>query len=208
MKQELIERCGRFLWQYGTINVGKDGMTKADAIIAAGCNMPEVAEFAAKLALEEYAPTLICSGYKGKTTMNWRLSEADTFKQIAEMVGFQGPILVEDKSTNTGDNLIYSQELLNELGYPSSSLIVVCFPVVQRRVKAIAKLKLPGVGVQTTAPQIPFEEFSPKILYPVMMGEVWRNIVYPAKGFQAKELVPLKALLSCTILYLSGFRRR
>lgn len=208
MKQELIERCGRILWQYEILNVGKDGITQADAIIAAGCNMLEVAEFAAKLAMEDYAPTLICSGYKGGATINWRLSEADTFKQIAEKTGFQGQILVEDKSTNTGDNLIYSQELLSELGYPSLNLIVVCFPVVQRRVQAIAKLKLPGVDVQIAAPQVPFEEFPREILYPIMMGEVWRNIVYPAKGFQSKEPVPLEALLSYTILYLSGFRRR
>src|SRR5689334_19033955 len=92
------------LWDYHHVN---NTIEKADCILVLGSHDLRVAEHAAQLYLEGWAPLLIFSGGLGNFTKDlWTETEADLFAAIAIKMGVpKNAILVENKSTNTGENI-------------------------------------------------------------------------------------------------------
>ena len=88
--------------------------------------------------LEGWAPLLVCSGHLGGLTSGmWTRSEAEIFADVA--VGRGVPrerILIERRSTNTGENVDFSRQLLAERGIPVSRAIAVQKPYMERRTLA------------------------------------------------------------------------
>src|SRR4026207_1126402 len=86
------------LWDYHHMN---HQMVKSDVILALGSHDLRVAERAAQLYLEGWAPLLVCSGGLGNLTSDiWTESEADQFAAIAITMGVpENAILVENRST-------------------------------------------------------------------------------------------------------------
>ena len=113
-----------------------DELEKADAVLAFGCADPMVATRAAKLYLGGYAPYLVFSGGLGKGTEG-RLSksEAEHYADIAAEMGVpRDKMILETKSTNTGENLRFTHKLLQ--GYDVKKAIVVHQPNMGRRIRA------------------------------------------------------------------------
>ena len=82
-------------------------LVKADCILALASHDLRVADIAAELYLQGWAPLVIMSGGLGNLTQNmWTESEADKFARIAIEKGVPADaILVENKSTNTGETI-------------------------------------------------------------------------------------------------------
>src|SRR3954453_1934767 len=93
------------LWDYHHMH---HALEKADCIFVLGSHDLRVAERAAELYLEGWAPMIIFSGGLGNFTKEmWTETEADQFAAIAINMGVpQEAILVENKSTNTGENIL------------------------------------------------------------------------------------------------------
>ena len=72
----------------------------------------------AQLWLDGWAPLLIFSGGLGRLTKeSWTRTEAALFAEIAVQKGVPPEaILVEDRSTNTGENILFTKQLLEERG--------------------------------------------------------------------------------------------
>src|SRR5512144_3033281 len=108
-----IDDWARTLWDYHHVG---HVLEKADCIIALGSHDTRVAERAADIFLEGWAPLLVCSGHLGTLTRTmWTRPEAAIFADVAAARGVpRDAILVEDRSTNTAENVDFSHKLLAE----------------------------------------------------------------------------------------------
>ena len=178
----------QILWDYHHVN---DTLEKSDCILVLGSHDTRVAERGAGLFLEGWAPLLIFSGGLGRLTDGvWAETEADKFAAIAINKGVPAPdILIENRSTNTGENIVFTQQLLKEKKLDPKSFIVVQKPYMERRSFATFKKHWPDKKLFVTSPQIPFEQY-PTIDIPlervinIMVGDLQRIKVYAEKGFQ------------------------
>ena len=94
-----------------------------------------MAEYAAELYARELAPLLLFSGGMGRFTGEWAVPEAELFAEAAMKKGVpEDCILIENKSTNTGENVRFSRAVLEKAGIPEpSSIIALQKPYMERR---------------------------------------------------------------------------
>ena len=171
----------------------------SSAILGLGSLETRVADRAAQLILDGYSDLLIFSGGYGKITKGKNArTEAETFKEIAVNKGVVSDnILLETRSTNTGENIQFTEQLLLDKGVKANSLIVVTKPYMERRVYAAFKKQWsnPNIEIMVTSPQISYEEHFnkniPKELFiNVMVGDLQRIKVFPKMGFQVEQQIP------------------
>jgi uncharacterized SAM-binding protein YcdF (DUF218 family) len=193
LNQEIILLAKR-LWDYHHLN---DKMEKVDCILALGSHDLRVPERAAELYLQGFAPLVIMSGGLGNFTQDiWTEKEADKFSAVAIEKGVPPEaILIENNSTNTGENIVFTQKLLKEKNLDPQSFIVVQKPYMERRSYATFKKHWPDKKLLVTSPQTSFEEY-PNEEIPlervinIMVGDLQRIKMYPAKGFQVYQEIP------------------
>jgi uncharacterized SAM-binding protein YcdF (DUF218 family) len=182
------------LWDYHHVN---HTVEKSDCILVLGSHDLRVAERGAELYLQGFAPVLIFSGGLGNFTKEmWDESEADKFAAVAVKLGVpHDAILIENRSTNTGENILFTQQLLKENGLDPESFIVVQKPYMERRSYATFKKHWPGKKLIVTSPQISFDEYHndeiplEKVIN-IMVGDLQRIKIYPEKGFQIFQKIP------------------
>jgi uncharacterized SAM-binding protein YcdF (DUF218 family) len=169
----------------------------SDCILVLGSLDLRVAGRGAELYLAGLAPIIIFSGGLGNiTTGMWKDPEADLFARIAMDMGVPSEaIFIENKSTNTGENILFTQRLLGEKGLHPQQFLLVQKPYMERRSFATFKKHWPDKELLVTSPQIPFEEY-PTAEMPMeqvidlMVGDLQRIRIYPAKGFQISQEIP------------------
>ena len=194
MAAEEITKLAQKLWDYHHMN---QQLEKADCILVLGSHDLRVAERGAELYSQGYASLIIFSGGLGRLTKEiWRESEAEKFAEIAEKIKVpKEAMLIENKSSNTGENILFAQKLLEEKGLNPESFIVVQKPYMERRTYATFKKQWPGKEFTVTSPQMSFEEY-PNNEIPlenvinIMVGDLQRIKIYPEKGFQITQEIP------------------
>jgi uncharacterized SAM-binding protein YcdF (DUF218 family) len=194
MVNEQIIALARILWNYHHIN---DTIEKSDCILVLGSHDTRVAERAAELFLEGWAPLIVFSGGLGRLTNGfWTKTEADKFAEVAVDKGVPAQcILIENKSTNTGENVLFSKALLKENNLDPQSFIVIQKPYMERRSYATFKKHWPEKKLTVTSPQISFEDY-PKghitleQVINIMVGDLQRIKLYAEKGFQIPQEIP------------------
>ncbi|MEI9958482.1 MAG: YdcF family protein [Ferruginibacter sp.] len=187
-------------------------LEKSDCILALGSHDLRVADRAAELYLQGWAPLVIMSGGLGNFTQEmWTESEADKFAAIAIRKGVPAnAILVENKSANTGENILFTQQLLQQEGLNPDNFIVVQKPYMERRSFATFKKHWPDKNLLVTSPQIPFDEYATteipleKVIN-IMIGDLQRIKLYPAKGFQIYQEIPGEVWSAYETLVQLGF---
>jgi len=197
------------LWDYHHVN---HEIKPADVIMAQGSNDLRVPERAAQLYLDGYAPKIIMSGGLGNFTEGFfDKPEADKFKDIAlEMSVPEEAIIIENKSTNTGENVEFVQATLNEINFNPQFFILVQKPFMERRTFATFKKRWPEKDITVTSPQIPFSDYPNEVieleyLIHVLVGDFDRIVKYPALGFQIEQEVTPEAVSAFEQLVLLGF---
>lgn len=182
------------LWEYHLLH---HTLEKAGCILVLGSHDTRVADRGAELYLEGWAPVLLFSGGLGNVTKGiWTETEADKFAAIAVKRGVPpGAILIENQSTNTGENILFSRRLLQEKGLDPATFIVVQKPYMERRSYATFKKHWPDKKLVVTSPQIPFEAYANEEIplervIDIMTGDLQRIKIYPAKGFQVPQEIP------------------
>lgn len=208
MKPEIVN-AAKILWNYHLMH---HQPVKSDCILVLGSHDLRPAERAAELFIEGYAPFILFTGGVGNFTMNlWTKPEAEMFAEVAMKIGVpHAAILLECKSTNTGENILFSKQLLQERNIPVRNLILVQKPYMERRSFATIRKQWPEVEVVVTSPSISFEDY-PNEEIPVekviniMVGDLQRIIEYPKKGFQIPQEVPEEVMKSFELLTSSGF---
>jgi uncharacterized SAM-binding protein YcdF (DUF218 family) len=199
------------LWDYHHMN---HPMEKADCILVLGSHDLRVAARGADLWLGGLAPLLVFSGGLGNLTREvWVEPEADQFARIARGMGVPGEaILIENRSTNTGENILFTQRLLQERNLDPQSFIVVQKPYMERRSYATFKRHWPDKKLIVTSPQIPFDQYctpeiSPEKVINVMVGDLQRIREYPSRGFQVYQEIPEEIWKAYQRLVELGFNK-
>lgn len=197
------------LWDYHHMH---HTLQKADCILTLGSHDTRVAERAAELYHQGWGPLLIFSGGLGRLTKNtWQETEAELFARIAVEKGVpQEAILIENKSTNTGENILFTQQLLKAYNLNVFSFIVVQKPYMERRSFATFKKHWPEKELIITSPQLSFEEYVTDAIplekvIQIMVGDLQRIKVYPSKGFQIEQEIPDHVWLAYEELVKQGF---
>lgn len=182
------------LWDYHHLN---HTLERSDCILVLGSHDLRVAERGAEVYLQGLAPVLIFSGGLGNVTKDiWTETEADKFSAIALHKGVPAEaILIENRSTNTGENILFTQQLLKERKLDPHSFIVVQKPYMERRSYATFKKHWPEKELQVTSPQIAFDDYPTEEIplekvINIMVGDLQRIKVYPQKGFQIPMDIP------------------
>jgi uncharacterized SAM-binding protein YcdF (DUF218 family) len=201
----------QLIWDYHQLH---HPLAKADAILALGSHDTRVAERAAGLWLAGYAPWLVFSGGYGRLTEgHFTEPEADKFAAIAQSMGVpENRILVENRSTNTGENIALSYRLLQEKGVAVHKLILVQKPYMERRTYATFLRQWPGpqVEIMVTSPQVSFADYpnadvSPEQVVDIMLGDLQRIRLYPALGYQVYQHIPDQVWAAFEQLKQKGF---
>ena len=200
------------VWDYMLM---KQPLGPADMMLVGGCSNSLVADWAASLMLRGLAPLVTVSG--GLTPMAkqlWGTSEAQHFADgmIARGVPAE-VILIEDRATNTGENVKFSAEMWAERGLDPQKVLGVFKPYMERRAYAAMKKWWPQREVVMTSPPVTRAQWMGSLEIPAhedascMVGDLWRVIHYPAKGFQIPQPVPREVEAALTLLTQAGYQR-
>ncbi len=171
-------------------------LEKADAIIAFGSYDPKVGEYAAQLFLDGYAPLLVFSGGQSDSTKLWDKSEAETFFDIALEMGVPpDAMIIESQSSNSGENIIFTQKILQGRGIDITKAIIVQKPFMERRVYATLKKQWPQLDIIVTSPpKIDFQYYEQMLGFDRavgdLLGDLERIKKYPELGFQVEQDIP------------------
>lgn len=189
-----ITEQANIIWNYHLLH---HKLKKSDCIFVLGSNDIRVAQRGAELYLAGYAPLLIFSGAVGKLTEGlFNCSEAQYFANVAIAMGVpESAILIEDKATNTGENISLTMALLAKKGITLDSYIVVQKPFMERRAYAVFKQYLSEPELIITSPQISYADYpndtlSRDDILNVMVGDLQRIREYPKLGFQIVQDIP------------------
>ena len=180
--RELVER----VWGYHQLG---HPVSKADAILVLCSHDTAVAERGAELFLDGWAPLLIFSGGLGTITRHlWTDPEADQFAAIAEGMGVpRANILIENRSTNTGENVLFTKQLLADRGLDPQSFILVQKPYMERRSFATFMKLWPEKRAIVTSPQVTLDEYLEK--YSNDRSVKRRGREHHGRGSAAREVV-------------------
>lgn len=211
-----IRALSEKIWEYHQM---KHQLSTADAILVLCSHDRRVAERGAQLFLDAWAPLLIFSGGLGSITRDiWTEPEADQFAQIAIAKGVpRESILIEDRSTNTGENILFTRQLLADRKIDPQRFILVQKPYMERRSFATFRKLWPEKQVCVTSPQVTFAEYldtyanddlSADDVISIMVGDLQRIKVYADKGFQIHQDVPPEVWSAYEELVLAGYDRR
>ena len=108
-------------------------------------------------------------------------------------------ILIENRSTNTGENVLFTRQLLAERQLDPARFIVVQKPYMERRSYATFRKVWPEKDVLVTSPRVSLDEYLGKYsnealttddVISIMVGDLQRIKLYPAKGFQIHQDIP------------------
>lgn len=210
-----ITDLAEILWHYHQLN---HSLTKADGILVLCSYDLVVAERGAQVFLEGWAPLLIFSGGLGTITGRfWTEPEADRFAQIAVSMGVPPEhIIVENRSTNTGENILFTKQLLAAHQITPRSFILVQKPYMERRAYATFRKLWPEVDAVVTSPRKSFDEYldqhstrelTSDDIISIMVGDLQRVRLYPAKGFQIPQEIPDHVWAAYEELVAAGYDR-
>jgi len=181
------------LWSYHHLN---QPLERADFIVGLGSYDLRVAARCAELYSGNWAPSIIFSGHLGKWTIAlWDRSEAEIFAEHAIARGVPANrIKLEPKSTNIGENLIGTRELLHAENVNAAAIIIVTKPATERRAFATSQKVWPEIKTVITSPQISFQEqlhggIQENLIHE-MVGDLQRMKLYPDLGFQVFQDIP------------------
>jgi uncharacterized SAM-binding protein YcdF (DUF218 family) len=180
-----------------------------------GSHDTRVAERAAEVFHQGWAPLVVFSGHLGAfTSGTWTRSEAHVFADVAAALGVpRERMLLEDRSTNTGENVALSRALLAARGVHPRTVIALQKPYMERRTLATFQKVWPEVEVIVGSPRLGFDAYAPEgpdreEAIHVMVGDLQRLTVYAARGFSAPQDIPPAVAAAYERLVAAGYTRR
>lgn len=212
MDQKVREHV-KVLWDYMNMHMKP---RKSDVIIGFGCYNEEIALRCAQLYFEGFAEKILFTGGLGRNTKNmWVQPEAQRFAAIALGEGVpEKDILIEDRSTNSGENILFSREILKD--QKIHSILGVHKPFMERRVFAAMGIYWPEVQFTVTSPQVSIDEYmelsekqgiGEEGVISILTGDYQRVQVYGEKGYQTVQPYSEAAQKAFEALVSMGYNR-
>ncbi len=201
------------LWDYLYM---EHPLAPADAIVGFGSYDKTTASRAAGLYNAGWAPLILFTGYLGKGTLGiFEKPEAELFADIAVREGVpKEAVLIENRATNTGENIRFSKSMFERAGMAPKKIIVVHKPYMTRRVWAALRKQWPDVEV-IVAPGNPAMEahmagmladgVEESEIISSLVGDFLRMDAFARLGYQIPQEIPARAMASCEALIRLGY---
>ncbi|MEU2670919.1 YdcF family protein [Streptomyces sp. NPDC007164] len=174
-----------------------------------------VADTAVDLHRRGMAPLLVFTGATSPTTRDrMPRGEAVHYRERALELGVpDSAVLVEPRARNTGENIRFSRELLEETGVGVSSVLLISKPYEERRANATARKLWPGVEFVSASSPMTFEEYvasirDERLVIGMLVGALQRLMIYPGQGFMVADPVPGEVAAAYERLCRAGFTSR
>ena len=194
LREHSTDDLAKILWDYNSLD---QPVKKSDCILVLGSHDIRVAQRGAELYLQGYASLIIFSGGVGRLTEGlWDKFEAEIFAEEAIRLGVpKSSILIENKSSNTGENIEFTKILLAGRHVVLKNIVLVHKPYMQRRSYATFKKIWPEVEILVTAPQISLKDYPNELISKdeminILVGDTQRIKIYAEKGFQIPQEMP------------------
>jgi len=204
-----VEEAAQVIWDYHLMG---QKLEPCDLVWALGSLDLRVADRVAELWHVGMAPLIVMSGGLGNFTEEiFEKPEADLFAERAMELGVpEEVILIENQSTNTGENVVLTRKLLESRGISVERVIAVQKPNMERRTYATISKQWPEVEVAVTSPQLSMEEYCNEVvpqemLIHIMVGDLQRIMEYPKLGFSAEQEVPGGVRQAFDLLVEAGY---
>lgn len=204
-----VDQLAKIIWDYMLMH---QELSPKDAIFVLGCNDTTVPERAAELYLQGYGEYVICSGGNGKDT-RFTKPEAEVFSEIIIAKGVpKEKVIIENKATNTGENILFTKKLLEEMNLDIRSFILVQKPYMERRTYATFRKQWPETECVVTSPQVSWEEYTKDPEFKercieTMVGDLQRIREYPKLGFQIEQEIPENVWKAWEELVALGYKK-
>ena len=189
------------IWDYLCL---RESLQKADCIVGFGNFNTDIACRAAELYHQGFAPKILFTGGLGRNTEGlMNEPEAVRFAKVAMECGVpEADIILEDRSTNTKENILFTREKLAALGLLQPSILGVHQPFMERRIKAAMGVYWPELAFQVTSPQVTIPQYlerakeqgiTENASISVIVGDFQRMDVYAKLGYQLPQHIPQEA---------------
>ena len=189
------------LWDY--LRLGQEPQ-KADCIVGFGNFNDNIARRAAQLYHQGIAPKVLFTGGLGRNTEGLLPEpEAIRFARTAMECGVPAcDILVEDRSSNTKENIVFTREMLEQLNLPHGKILGVHQPFMERRIAAAMGVYWPELEFSVTSPQVTIPQYledaerqgvSQHVAVAVIVGDFQRMDLYAKLGYQLPQYIPDRA---------------
>ncbi len=189
-----VDLYAKKIWDYMLLN---QTLQHSDIIIALGSSDVSIPVRAADVYHAGYADRILFVGGYGKVTKDlWHVPEADKFAEIAiEKRVPKDKIILENSSSNTGENIQFAKRLLADMNITIQSAIIICKPYKERRDYATFRKQWPEIEIIVTSPQVSYEQymesiFSKDTAINLLVGDLQRMKVYEEKGYQIHQDIP------------------
>jgi hypothetical protein len=202
-----IYEAGKAIWAWLPTS---DEPKPAEMIFILGNKSDVLPAEAAKLFKQQLSSLIVVSGGYGRLTKNDAITEADRYlKTLGELGIPDDAVIAERESSNTGENIIFTQRMLTAQGYTFKTAIAVTTAMLSRRHRATMQKLWPAIAWTIHTPNpIPFEERieqdNVQEFFDLMVGEIDRLRKYPARGFMDKIDIPSQILTAQQVLINAG----
>ena len=204
------------IWDYLCLNQEPE---RADVIVGFGNFNTNIARRAAELYRQGLAPKVLFTGGLGRNTEGLLPEpEAVRFAKVAVDCGVPAEdILIEDKSTNTKENIEFTRQLLEEKGIPHGRILGVHQPFMERRIRAAMGVYWPELNFSVTSPQVTIPEYledaklqgiTEDASVSVIVGDFQRMDLYAKKGYQLPQDIPEEAWAAFWQLVEMGYDKQ
>jgi uncharacterized SAM-binding protein YcdF (DUF218 family) len=208
-----VIHAAQVLWDFHQV---QHTLKPCDIMLVLGSYDLAVPQYAAELYHQKLAPLIICTGGIAHTddllATGWDKTEAEVFADTMIKAGVpKDAILCEPTAQNTGANYTNSRLLLEEKNIAFQSALVVTKPYMERRALATGEARWPDKELWVASPQADMMDYlsrSDKGIaneISIMVGDLQRFRVYPARGFMSVHLVPDPVWKSFEFLVSRGF---
>lgn len=203
----------QILWDYLCLHRQPE---QAEVIVGFGSFDDNIARRSAWLYLNGYAPKILFTGGLGRCTEGlFSQPEAERFREVAVSLGVPAEdILLENRSTNTKENILFTRELLEKTHTPHASILGVHKPYMERRITAAMGVYWPEQPFSVTSPEMTIPEYlqeakrqgmTENTAISVIVGDFQRIDLYAKKGFQLPQYIPGEAQEAYESLVAMGF---
>ena len=203
----------QILWDFMHMNQTPE---KADVIVGFGCYDEDIPRRCAELYHQGFAPWVCFSGGLGRNTGKlWTRTEAERFAAVAMAEGVpEDRIILEKKSTNSAENLLFTPKILAEVGVKAEKIIAVHKPYMEKRLWAAMQVYWPDVRALYTSPRVTLEEhmahaeavgMTRKGVIETIVGDVQRMELYAEKGYQVPVEIPAEVRAAFDALVADGY---
>lgn len=188
---------------------------KADCIVALGNSDIRTAHAAAEQFNKGYGDVLVTTGGFGRLTKDaFTKPEAQIFADEAMKLGVPSEkIIIEDKSTNTFDNIRFTKKLLAEKNLNPKSMLIVTKPYMERRAFTAAQAVWPDMNVFVTSPVLGFEGYPNEsitrdLLINMVVGDTQRLMIFSKSGHISPQEFPDEVLSAFYRLVELGYDKQ